>query len=140
MPRMDQAALAAFLGEDRHAILATNPSDGAPQLTPVWFLYEEGRLYVSAQAKTIKVRNLRHDPHISVCIDGGRGDSRYVVITGIAALVEPHEPLQEQMRRRIIGKYHADEAAADAYYASVQANPAVLIVVTPEKIIAQDFN
>lgn len=137
MPRMEQAPLEAFLAEDRHAILATNSPDGAPQLTPVWFVYEDGKLYISAQATTVKIRNLRRDPSLSVCIDGGRGDSRYVVIRGEAQLVEPGEPLQQQMRRRIIGKYHADEEAAERYYATTKVNPAVLIVVTPQKILSQ---
>jgi hypothetical protein len=50
-----------FLVVDRHAVLATNGSDGIPQLTPAWFLHENGVLYVSAQADTIKVaiRNCR---------------------------------------------------------------------------------
>lgn len=140
MPRMDQAALDAFLDADRHAIVATNGPDGAPQLTPVWYLYEGGTLYISAQVDTVKIRNLRRDPALSVCIDGGRGDSRYVVMRGQAQLIEPHEPLQEQVRRRIIGKYHASEEAADRYYATVKASPAVLIVMTPQKITSQDFN
>ena len=140
MPRMSQAEIDAFLHGDRHAILATNSPSGAPQLTPVWFLYEDGRLYVSAQADTVKVRNLHRDPRASLCVDGGRGDVRYVVMTGTAALIEPGQPFQEEMRRRIIGKYHASEEAADRYYASVRHHPAVLIVVTPQQILSQDLN
>jgi PPOX class probable F420-dependent enzyme len=136
---MDQAAIDAFLSDDRHAILATNGPDGIPQLTPVWFLVEDGRIYVSAQATTVKVYNLRRDPRISLCIDGCRGDERYVVVTGTAELVEPGDPFQKTMRRRIIGKYHAREEAAELYYTAVRDNPAVLIVVTPQKVLSRDF-
>ena len=51
-----------FIEEDRHAVLATNGRSGLPQLTPVWYLFEDGVLYVSAQVTTVKVRNLRRDP------------------------------------------------------------------------------
>lgn len=73
---MTPAEIEEFLAVDRNAVLATNGADGMPQLTPVWFLHEDGMLYVSAQADTVKVRNLRRDPAIAVCIDGGRGDGR----------------------------------------------------------------
>jgi len=46
-------------------VLATNGSDGVPQLTPVWFLYEDGLLYVNAQADTVKVRALRRNGQIN---------------------------------------------------------------------------
>jgi PPOX class probable F420-dependent enzyme len=140
MPSINQVELERFLSEDRHAILATNGPSGVPQLTPVWFLYENNHLYISAQADTVKVRNLRRDPAVSLCVDGGRGDPRYVVISGAASLVEPREPFQEEMRRRIICRYHASQEAADRYYQSVEDHAAVLIVVTPQKIVSQDLS
>lgn len=140
MAPMQQEAREAFLQADRHAILATNRPGGAPQLTPVWYLYEDGMFYVSAQVDTVKVRNLRRDPSVSLCVDGGRGDARYVVVTGRAHLVEPGEGIQEEMRWRIIRHYSPDEAAARRYYETVRTHPAVLIVITPERMISQDFS
>jgi len=117
-------------------VLATVGVDGVPQLTPVWFLYEDGLLYVSAQADTVKVRNLRRNPAIALCIDGGRDDVRYVAVRGQAELIEPGQSRQEEMRRRIIHHYHSSAADADRYYAGVRAHPAVLIIVRPQKIVS----
>jgi len=133
---MTPTEIEEFLAADRNAVLATNGSDGIPQLTPVWFLYEDSLLYVSAQSETVKVRNLRRDPSIAVCIDGGRSDGRYVVLRGQAELIEPSQPRQEEMRRRIIHKYHDSAEEADTYYASVRANPGILIVLRPQKIVS----
>lgn len=133
---MTPAEIEEFLASDRHAVLATNGSDGIPQLTPVWYLYEDDLLYVSARADTVKVRNLRRDPAISICIDGGRGDARYVVVRGRADLIEPGHPRQEKMRKRIIRKYHSSAAEADEYYARVRNNQAALIVLRPEKVLS----
>ncbi len=140
MAPINPADMEAFLNDSRHAIMATNSANGAPQLTPVWYLFEVSILYISAQANTAKVRNLRRDPKISVCIDGGRGDSRYVVVAGTVELVEPGRPLQKQMRRRIIEKYHASQEAADRYIAATEDSPAVLIVVTPRRVFGHDYN
>lgn len=133
---MTSAEIEEFLAADRNAVLATNGADGIPQLTPVWFLHEDGLLYVSAQASTVKVHNLRRDPAIALCIDGGRGDARYVTVRGHAELVEPGQPRQEEMRRRIIHKYHDSSEAADAYYASVRESRAALIVLHPKKVVS----
>jgi len=140
MATMTRTQIEAFLQAPRHAIVATNSGDGSLQLSPVWFIYEEGRLYISAGAGTVKVRNLRRDPRLSICIDAGHPDARYVLLRGAATILEPHDLLQEAMRWRIILHYHETEAEAQAYYASVRDYNSVLLVVTPEKIISQDFN
>ncbi len=129
-----------FVAADRHAILATNRNSGPPQLTPVWYLYEDGRFYVSAVDSTIKVRNLRRDPSITLCIDGGRGDSRYVVVSGAATLIEPGQGIQAEMRKRIIRRYQSSDEEAERYYEIAKKNPAVLIVLEPKTIISQDYS
>ena len=140
MASMSPEAYEQFVGADRHAILATNRSEGPPQLTPVWYLYEDGRFYVSAVDSTVKVRNLRRDPSITLCIDGCRGDSRYVVVSGSARFIEPGEAIQTEMRRRIIRRYQTSDEEAERYYEMVKKNPAVLIVVEPETVISQDYS
>ena len=134
---MDSQVL-EFLQADRHAILATNGGNGAPQLTPVWYLYEEGVLYVSAQTSTVKVKNLRRDPTVSVCIDGGRGDARYVVLRGRAELIEPGER-QKALRWRIVRQYYADEKEAELYYESLRDAIGVIITLRPERTVLSGF-
>lgn len=140
MAQMTTAQIEAFLAPPRHAIVATNRADGPPQVTPVWYLYEAGRIYISAGAGTVKVQNLRRDPQVTICVDGGHPDARYVILQGAATILEPHDPLQEQMRWRIIRHYHETEDEARRYYDSMRDFVSVLIVLTPEKIISQDFN
>jgi PPOX class probable F420-dependent enzyme len=140
MAQMSTASVAEFLASPRHAIIATNRIDGPPQLTPVWYIYEEGRMYISAGVETVKVRNLRRDPHVTICVDGGRPDTRYVILQGTVAIIEPHTGQQEEMRRRIIYHYHEHEDDARRYHESIRNSPSVLLVLAPGKIISQDFN
>jgi PPOX class probable F420-dependent enzyme len=140
MKTMSQAEIEQFLQEPRHAIAGTNPVNGPPQLSPVWYLYEAGRLYISLLTRTAKYHNLQRDPRISLCIDGGHPDARAVMIYGQVELVAWGEPLEREMWWRIIRHYHDSEAAAHQYADSVREMPSALAVVTPEKIISQDFN
>lgn len=127
-----------FLQTDRHAILATNGKNDAPQLTPIWYIFEDGVLYVSAQTSTVKVRNLRRDPTVTICIDGGRGDARYVVFYGKAELIEPGER-QRALRWRIVRHYYADESEAERYYETVRDTVGVIITLRPERIVSVGF-
>ncbi|MEZ4861911.1 MAG: TIGR03618 family F420-dependent PPOX class oxidoreductase [Caldilineaceae bacterium] len=140
MGKMSTAQVEEFLAVVRHAIIATNRVDGPPQLTPVWYLYEDGRLYISAGANAIKVRNLRRDPQVTVCVDGGHPDARYVILQGTVQIVEPHDPQQEAMRWRIVRRYYTTEADARRYYESIQDSASVLLVLEPMTVIGQDYN
>ena len=75
-----------FLSERRQAIFATNRDGGPPQLSPVWFVWSDGALYVSTSAQSYKTRNVESDPSVSVCVDGGWGDYRYVAMSGEATI------------------------------------------------------
>ena len=136
---MDQNEIDSFLQEPRHAIVGTVGRDGAPQLSPVWYIYEDGLFYIGITGDTAKYRNLRRDPRISLCIDGGREDVRTVMVTGTAELYEKAHPLQTSMRWRLISHYIADGEEARRYAESSQDWDAVLVVVTPQKIITQNF-
>jgi PPOX class probable F420-dependent enzyme len=140
MASMTHAQLSEFLAPPRHAILATNRGDGPPQLTPVWYIYEEGQIYVSAGAGAVKVQNLRRDPRITICVDGGHPDARYVILQGRVTILEPGDPRQEAMRWRIIRHYYESEEEARSYYESMRNSPSVLLVLHPDKMISQDFN
>lgn len=137
---MTPAEIETFLKAPRHAVVGTNPVDGPPQLSPVWYVYEGGRLYISVGVDTAKHRNLRRDSRVSVCIDGCYPDFRTVMIYGTAELIDSGTPLHEDMRWRIIRQYHESEAEARRYAESTREERSVLIVVTPHKIISQDFS
>lgn len=140
MPSMTPAQIETFLKAPRNAVVGTNRTDGAPQLSPVWYIYENGCLYISIGAETAKHRNLQRDPHISICVDGCHPDARAVMIYGTAELIEGDDPLRQEMRWRVIRHYHETEEAARRYFEQVQDMPSALVIVKPEKIISQDFN
>ena len=140
MTMMTPAQIETFLQAPRHAVVGTNPIDGPPQLSPVWYSFENDRLYISIGAGTSKHRNLKRDPRISVCVDGCHPDARAVMIYGTAELIEGDHPLRLDMRWRIIRHYYETEKAARRYADEVRDLPSVLVIVTPTKIISQDFN
>ena len=50
------------------AHFATLRASGTPHVVPVWVLWEEGRAYVMTDTGSVKMRNIRRNPAVSVCV------------------------------------------------------------------------
>ncbi|RYC12703.1 TIGR03618 family F420-dependent PPOX class oxidoreductase, partial [Ciceribacter ferrooxidans] len=62
---------------NHRVVMSTIRADGRPQLSPVTATVDaEGRVVVSSRETAIKVKNLRRDPRIALCLlnDGFFGD------------------------------------------------------------------
>ena len=92
---------AEFLATTPNVTVATIRPSGLPQLTPNWFLWTGSVFLISTAESTVKVRNLRNDPRIVLCVDDvASGD--YVQVTGVARLIEGEavrEPTLELCRK-----------------------------------------
>ena len=139
--QMNSSQIRAFLDASRHAIAAVLRSDGAPQLSPIWFLYENERLYFSILLSSAKYDQLRRDPRIALCIDAGHPDARAVSISGTAELVTDESAERADIEWRILRRYHESDEDAHRYESEVaEDGPGALVVVSPERIIGWDYN
>jgi len=130
---MTRHQIDTFLSEVRNAVVATNRRDGAPQLSTVWYLYDQGMIYVGFDANSAKHRNIKRDQRVSVCVGGEHPDSRTVTIYGIAEFVEKGDPRFKDASNRIDLRYSSSE--------DFQSNTEHrLIAIKPEKILAWDYN
>ncbi len=69
MTLMDLASALDLARHQHRSVLATRKADGSPQLSPVVHgVDDEGRVMVSTREPAMKVRNVRRDPRVSMCI------------------------------------------------------------------------
>jgi hypothetical protein len=51
--------------------IASVRPDGRPHLTPVWFAWTGGKLYVSIDPDSVKSKNIAHTPHVALALEDG---------------------------------------------------------------------
>ena len=139
---MSQSEIEAFLQAPRFAVMGTNRINGPPQLTPVWYLYEGDRMYLSMSVKSAKYKNLRRDPRASICVASNHPDARGVILSGTVELfLEGNATWVDDVVWRLVRRYYDNDKEAQLFMDSAgNTAQSVLAALTPEKIIAQDYN
>jgi PPOX class probable F420-dependent enzyme len=130
---MDLDEARDFIREHHRAVMATRRRDGSPQMSIVACNVDDaGRVVVSTRETALKTRNVRRDPHVSICVlpdDGWRG--RWIQVDGVAevlSLPDAMEPLVEYYRST--AGEHPDW---DDYRAAMERERRVLIRVAIER-------
>ncbi|MEV5593843.1 pyridoxamine 5'-phosphate oxidase family protein [Streptomyces sp. NPDC052496] len=60
------------LAEERNVWLCTVRPDGSAHVTPVWFVYQSSRWWIGSDLSSVKVRNIRKEPRVSLALEDGR--------------------------------------------------------------------
>ena len=128
-----------FLRGRHIAVLTTINPDGTPLQTPIWYLAEDGRIYIRTNSRSAKVRNIRRDPRVSLCAQDERPPYRGVTVKGTAA-VQPEEPeLSARMSRHYLG------AIAGFFYLRLRTRPEIeddpdaIVVIKPQRNYGWDY-
>jgi PPOX class probable F420-dependent enzyme len=123
--------LRALLDERRYATLATHDPEGTIHLTPLWFLFDDGRFYFPSFAASRKVKNLRRNPSASVVIDArSPGKERWLSASGTAEILTGDEAsaINAGIRRRYLTQDAIDDARIEPVFAAADD---VTIRLTP---------
>jgi PPOX class probable F420-dependent enzyme len=129
---MDLDEARAVVRQQHRAVLATRRADGTPQMSPVTVTVDDaGFVVVSSRQTAYKVRNLRRDPNVYLCVLPDAFFGNWVQINGTAHIVdlpEAMEPLVEYYRS--ISGEHPDW---DDYRATMERDRRVLIRIEPTR-------
>lgn len=125
---MEIAAALRQLETLHRAVICTRRSDGNPQMSPVvCALDEEGKVIVSSRETAMKVKHLRRDPRVALCVMSEAFFGPWVQVEGEAAVVSLPEAMDG-----LIGYYRAvsgEHPDWDEYRAAMESEKRVLIRV-----------
>lgn len=78
----------SFLQEPNYMVIGTIGKNGIPQLTTVWFSYEDGLLNISITKTRVKYKNILRDPRVGCLIYDTGNPYRYLQIKGQVVKIE----------------------------------------------------
>ena len=125
---MDLDAARDFVRNNHRAVFTARRANGDPQLSPVVCAVDiGGRVAVSTRETALKVKNMRRDPRVSLCVinDGFFGD--WIQVDGTAEIVSLPDAMDGLVDyyRSLAGE-HSDW---DEYRASMERDRRVLVRV-----------
>jgi len=131
-----------FLARPLFAHLAT-ASPGGPRESPVWFLWEEGALWIlgSRATDTFPMR-IERDGRCAVGVvdfDRASGRVQHVGMRGQATV----EPFDANRARRLLGRYLGDDQSTwdDRFLRTLKVeDEEVLVRFVPETAVARDVS
>ncbi len=111
------------LQQEKIIWVATVRPNGAPHLTPVWFVWDADRLYICISPSSRKARNLAENPQVAVSLEDGRNA---VIVEGVATHATPEE--REQVAPLFLSKYDWNILTDTTY--------TLLLKISPRKFLA----
>ena len=113
--------------------LATIDKDGEPNIHPVWYYYENGKLFVETGKKSKKVQNIRKKNTVYFCVDDEQMPYRGVRGKGTAKI---HEDISHNMpiTEKIMIKYtdNLENEVAKFLLDGVRNGFSVILEITPK--------
>lgn len=113
--------------------LATIDKDGEPNIHPVWYYYENGKLFVETGKNSKKVQNIRKKNTVYFCVDDEQMPYRGVRGKGTAKI---HEDISHNMpiTEKIMIKYtgNLENEVAKFLLDGVRNGFSVILEITPK--------
>jgi PPOX class probable F420-dependent enzyme len=132
---MTAEELDQFLRRERMCRVGTVGADGAPHVSPLWFVWDDTALWLNSIVRSQRWRNLERDPRVSVVIDGGHdfGElhgaelvGRVEVVGDVPRTDAPNDALVEP--ERLFGeKYSGGAFVYDGRHAWLRLVPDVVV-------------
>jgi PPOX class probable F420-dependent enzyme len=115
------------------AILATVYPSGGPQAFPVWYEYDGESFLISTDSGAAKLRNIRRNPKVALCITDTTRQVKSLTVIGHAQVVMDNDQAQE-LHRRLSLRYLGSEEGTE-WADSMADEEMALIRITPDKYL-----
>ena len=113
-------------------VLATVNPDGSPHAMPMWYLYEDGNIWFTTQARAQKAKNIERTGQAVVTLDLRDRPYYGVMVKGSA---EISEALSREKLVRLIERYLSPTQAREYADSLITRGGNASIIVTPKKFV-----
>lgn len=139
--RMTGPEVTEFLETQMKVQVATIGRDGAPHLSTLFYVLDQGRIAFWTYGASQKVVNLRRDPRITCLVEDGKDyfELRGVTVSGKARLLEEYDDIHalgSRVARRMADGADLGDVGRDLV--DRQARKRVGVVVEPDHVTSWD--
>ena len=131
-----------FLSKSKlNLLLGTIDPKGEPNVHPVWYYYENGKLYVETSKSSSKVKNIKNTNTVYFCIDDEKITYKGVRGKGIAKLsenIEYNTPIASKIMIKYTGSL--DNQIAKFLMDGVKNGFSVILEITPKYYATWDHS
>jgi len=142
--RLTEDEVAALLDDNLKVQVASIGPDGAPHLTTLFYVVQDGKVAFWTYGRSQKVRNLERDPRVTALVEDGLDyfELRGVSIRGHAEIVRDYDQIYALGSAVVTRMLGADsfESLGDFGRETVekQATKRVGVVIHPEHVASWD--
>jgi len=98
----NMADVSGFMEREWLASFVTVDAEGKPHVVPVWFTYDDGRVHVQTDRKSVKVHNIKRNDNVAVTVCR---DEEAVIIRGRGKVIDDEKEFVK-LTQRHIDKYN----------------------------------
>ncbi len=136
MTEMNENKIIDFLMEGtRTGKISTVREDGRPHVAPIWFVWNEGKIIFCTMDSSVKAKNIRRNPQVSICVDDESPPYAFVIIQGTAKFSDNQKDLLKW--NTVLGGRYMGEKLAEVYGKRNAVKGSLLVEVTPTKMISE---
>ena len=131
-----------FLSKSKlNLLLGTIDPKGEPNVHPVWYYYENGKLYVETSKSSSKVKNIKNNNAVYFCIDDEKIPYKGVRGKGTAKIsenIEHNTPIASKIMIKYTGSL--DNQIAKFLMDGVKNGFSVILEITPKYYATWDHS
>ena len=142
---LTQAEIDEYLNRRILARMATQRADGYPHLTPIWFVWQDGKFFHTLGADRVHLVNLARDPRMSLVIDedyrlaeGLAAGARSITVRGDAELSQDPDLILDITYKALVKYLGEDDAKV--YTEPILAEGRTIVTMTPSAWVTWDYN
>lgn len=121
-----------FIADNHNAVMVTRRRDGGVQTSPITVGLDDDGIVISSRETAYKVRNIKRDPQVTLCVFTERFYGPWIQVEGTAEIVSLPEAMEGLVDyyRRISGE-HPDW---DDYRRAMEDQKRVLVRVSIDEV------
>ncbi len=125
--------MSKFLNSQKILRLATINKSGNPHIVPVWYKYQNNKIYVGTNTETQKAKNIKKNPKVAFCVDVGINSPDIVGVMGVGkAKLIMEKTKVKSIAKKILLRYFSSLQNKSAQ--QLLRDTDCIIEITPKKI------